>query len=144
MRSVTLLCSSSVFQKSGRFSSYVTFHPAFSNPVTLLTIAVTPPADGIMSQQIITNTTAFRYVRYLGPANGSCNVSELQFFTPNPPPPFQMTNVWDGVHMTLSWPNGGALLEATNVSGPWVTNNGAASPFMIIPSGPQKFYRVIH
>jgi len=115
----------------------------FSSPVTLFTIATTPPDGGIVTSQTITNTAAFRFVRYVGPANGSCNVAELQFFTPNPPPvPPLITNSWEGTQLTLSWPGGGALLEATNVTGPWITNANATSPFPIMPSQPQKYYRV--
>ena len=116
---------------------------AFSNPATLFSIATTPPEGGIVTSQTITNAKAFRFVRYVGPGNGSCNVAELQFFSPNPPPaPFHLTNSWNGSQLTLSWPNGGALLEATNATGPWITNNVASSPFTVIPIPPQKFYRV--
>jgi hypothetical protein len=118
-------------------------NPFFSNPVTLFTIATAPPDGGIVTPQIITNQTAFRYVRYVGPTNGSCNVAELQFFSPNPPPlPPQITNSWDGGHLTLTWPNSAILLEATNVAGPWATNTDAVSPLVVTPDEPQKFYRV--
>jgi hypothetical protein len=70
-------------------------------------------------------------------------VAELQFFSPNPPPaPIHLTNSWNGSQLTLSWPGGGTLLEATNTTGPWITNNVASSPFTVIPIQPQKFYRV--
>jgi hypothetical protein len=36
----------------------------------------------------------------------------------------------------------GTLLEATNVAGPWSTNN-AASPFTNQPNNPQMFYKVL-
>ncbi len=115
----------------------------FSNPVTLYTIFVVPPDNGTVTAIPITNSTAFRYVRYVGPAGGSCNVAELQFFSANPPPPpIILTNSWNGSQMTLNWPTG-RLLEATNISGPWTTNASATSPFLITPNQPQKFYRVI-
>ncbi len=116
----------------------------FSNPVTLYTITVVPPDSGIVSAEPITNQTAFRYVRYIGPANSACNVAELQFFSPNPPsPPVFLANSWNGSQLTLNWQNGGRLLEATNISGPWMTNASATPPFPITPDQPQKFYRVI-
>jgi hypothetical protein len=118
--------------------------PAFFNPVTLYTITVVPPDNGTVTAQPITNQPAFRCVRYVGPANGSCNVAELQFFSPNPPPPLMLlTNNWKGTQLSLNWPTGGLLLEATNVSGPWTTNASAAPPFQIIPNQPQKYYRVV-
>jgi hypothetical protein len=46
-----------------------------------------------------------------------------------------------GANFILTWSQG-ALLEATNLLGPWTTNNSAASPFTVTPSAPQKFYRV--
>ena len=118
-------------------------NPAFSNPVTLFTIATAPPEGGIVTSQTITNTAAFRCVRYLGPQNGSCNVAELQFFSPNPPATApRITNYWNGSQLTLSWPGGYELLEATNVTGPWSTNTSAISPWIMTPAGPRKFFRL--
>jgi hypothetical protein len=114
----------------------------FLDAVTLFTIATTPPDGGIVTSQTITNTTAFRYVRYVGPSNGACNVAELQFFSPNPPsPPSYITNSWNGSQLILSWPGNGILMEATNLAGPWTSNSAAASPFSVAPNFPQKFYR---
>jgi hypothetical protein len=36
----------------------------------------------------------------------------------------------------------GVLLEADQLTGPWQTNT-APSPFIVTPTAPQKFYRVI-
>jgi hypothetical protein len=41
----------------------------------------------------------------------------------------------------LTWTNGGGLLEATNVSGPWVPNPNT-SPYRFSPTDAQKFYRI--
>jgi hypothetical protein len=49
---------------------------------------------------------------------------------------------FNGSNLTLTWPGNGVLLEATNVAGPWTTNASASSPFMVTPSGPQKFFRI--
>jgi hypothetical protein len=71
-------------------------------------------------------------------------VAELQFFTPNAPSASpQITNIWDGTQLTLSWPNGGTLLGATNVAGPWTTNSCAITPFVVLPAQPQKYFRVL-
>ena len=119
--------------------------PLFPNPVTLCTVITVPPTGGMVTAQSITNQRAFRCVRFLAPANNpSCNVAELKFFAPDPPPaPIAITNAWDGTHLTLSWGNGGVLLEAPNVNGPWTTNTGATSPFTVTPTEPRKFYRII-
>jgi hypothetical protein len=45
-----------------------------------------------------------------------------------------------GNQLQITWPYG-TLLEATSLTGPWSTNS-AASPYLITPTGPQKFYRI--
>jgi hypothetical protein len=50
-----------------------------SGAVTLYTISSTPP-DGVMTVQAVTNAASFRYLRYIGPANGWCNVAEVEFW----------------------------------------------------------------
>jgi hypothetical protein len=55
------------------------------------------------------------------------------------PTPMLTTDITNGL-FTLTW-IGGGLLEATNVSGPWVTNP-AVSPFTFAPTGSMKFYRI--
>jgi F5/8 type C domain len=52
-----------------------------SGVVTLYTITATPVAN-IMTTVSISNTTTFRYIRYIGPSNGYCNIAEMQLFTP--------------------------------------------------------------
>jgi hypothetical protein len=49
----------------------------------------------------------------------------------------------DRSHLTLTWSGGGFLLQATNVTGPWITN-GATSPATITidPAATRMFYRV--
>jgi hypothetical protein len=42
--------------------------------------------------------------------------------------------------LTLNWPNG-TLLQATNLTGPWITNS-APSPLTVTPTGARMFYRV--
>jgi len=65
----------------------------FSDGVTLLTVGA-QPATGVFTLAAITNTAAFRYVRYLSPDGGWGNVAELQFYgylagasVPLPPAP---------------------------------------------------------
>ena len=60
------------------------------------------------------------------------------------PPPAPTTLAFslqpDG-SLLLSWPGTGTLLEATNLSGPWLTNT-ALPPVYVSPTEPQRFYRV--
>ncbi|MGP8201237.1 MAG: pyrrolo-quinoline quinone [Limisphaerales bacterium] len=46
-----------------------------------------------------------------------------------------------GQNPVLGWA-AGTLLEATNLSGPWVTNT-AASPFTVVPTNVQMFYKLL-
>lgn len=55
----------------------------FSGAVTFYTITNTPP-EGTLTVQFPSNSTAFRYLRYLGPANGFGNLSELEFYSLGP------------------------------------------------------------
>jgi autotransporter-associated beta strand protein len=81
-----------------------------SGVVTLFTIGsapadTTPPT---LTYQTISNTNAFRYVRYIGPANGSCNAAEIQFFgaPPAPAPPAAPLNLQAAAgnqQATLTW-----------------------------------------
>jgi hypothetical protein len=41
----------------------------------------------------------------------------------------------------LTWA-GGKLLQATNLTGPWVTNTAAASPYTVIATNMRTFYRI--
>lgn len=111
--------------------------PNFSDAVALATVGYAPQ-DGVFTTVNITNGAPFRYVRYVGPVNGYCDVAEIQFFTSAPP---AINSSWNGTQLILSWPSGGMLLEATNLTGPWTTNLSATSPFSITPTRPQKFYR---
>jgi len=45
-----------------------------------------------------------------------------------------------GANVLLTWPQG-TLLEASEVTGPWATNNNA-SPYLLSPAALKKFYRV--
>jgi hypothetical protein len=51
----------------------------FSDAVTLYTVT-TQPVAGMFTSVSISNTSAFRYVRYLSPNGGYGNVAELQFY----------------------------------------------------------------
>jgi hypothetical protein len=50
-----------------------------SGVVTLFTISSTP-TTGVLTTQAISDATPYRYVRYLGPTGGYCNVAEVEFY----------------------------------------------------------------
>jgi hypothetical protein len=56
-------------------------------------------------------------------------------------PPVSISLTKNGNNLQIAWPQG-VLLEATNVTGPWITNPAATSPFTSSPTLPQQFYRV--
>jgi autotransporter-associated beta strand protein len=111
-------------------------NPQFSTPVTLDTITTAPP-QYLMTPQTITNQTAFRYVRYVGPSGAYCAVAELKFYALNP-----AILQWNNAFTQLTWSGNGLLLEATNLHGPWKINAGATSPFQVTPTVSQDFFRV--
>jgi hypothetical protein len=51
----------------------------FSSATVLFTVTV-EPAVGVYTEQTISNTTPFRYVRYTTPSGGSGNVAEVEFY----------------------------------------------------------------
>jgi len=51
----------------------------FSDAVTLFTVAESPTA-GILTSQTVTTASSYRYLRYLSPASGFCNVAEVEFW----------------------------------------------------------------
>ncbi len=61
----------------GQFQTSST--PDFSADVTTVYTITKAPAVGTLTTVAVGPTAAARYVRYLGPAGGECNVAELQF-----------------------------------------------------------------
>lgn len=75
-----------------------------SGVVTLFTITNSPP-DG-ENTQTVSNTNAFRYLRYIGPANGWCNVAEVEFWgavVTVPAAPTGLSAAADDAQVTLNW-----------------------------------------
>jgi hypothetical protein len=103
----------------------------FSDAVTLSTVAV-QPATGVFTQGFTTNTSAFRYVRYLSPNGGWGNVAELQFFGY----PFfrPMVNLAASpANLTLSWP-----VTAPGFMLQWSTNLASGSWLNVTSTAPQN------
>jgi lysophospholipase L1-like esterase len=55
-----------------------------------------------------------------------------------PPPALVITKMADNT-IQITWPQG-VLLEATNISGPWITNSMVTSPFTISPTAQQMYF----
>ena len=53
--------------------------PDFSDASTIYTVTAAPAA-GTLTVVPVTTVGAFRYVRYVGPAGGECDVAEVQFY----------------------------------------------------------------
>ena len=51
----------------------------FSSQVSTLYTILPSPKDNLYTTATVTNTAGYRYVRYLSPTNGDCNVAEIQF-----------------------------------------------------------------
>jgi hypothetical protein len=59
--------------------------------------------------------------------------------------PARLTITPAGPQISVRWtPAGGSLLEATSVTGPWVTNSGASNPYLYTPpaGASQRFFKV--
>ncbi|TDX02098.1 cellulose binding domain-containing protein [Dinghuibacter silviterrae] len=66
--------------------------PDFSDAVPLYTVSVSP-TQGVYNDEPVTDSIRYRYLRYVSPTNGYCNVAEIQFWgyknidTPTATPP---------------------------------------------------------
>lgn len=129
-----------------------------SGVVTLGTIATTPPA-GVFTSLALPNASAFRYVRYLGPDDGWCNVAEVQFWGVVPPPVTPhiagsavLPNGWFNVSGTGGVGQTYILLAAATLNAPiaWSpiltnaadSNGGFTFTDPTAPNFPRRFYRV--
>jgi fibronectin type 3 domain-containing protein len=109
----------------------------FSDAVALYTVTTQPPS-GVFTSVSITNTSAFRCVRYLSPNGGYGNVAELQFYgylagasVPLPPAPggLAATAVSSG-QINLTW---NVVTNAASYNVKRSTTNGG--PYAVIATG---------
>lgn len=105
--------------------------------------AIMDTLTNLAGSPIASNVTGIQFVFQNPPAvqegSGGVLIRELQVFgTPIVNLSLQPAA---GNNLTLKWPQG-VLLQATNLAGPWTTNN-ATSPYNVSPSGAQMFYRIL-
>jgi fibronectin type 3 domain-containing protein len=106
--------------------------PGFSSGVVDLFTITAQPTPGVLTTQTISNGTAFRYLRYLGPANGSCNVAEVEFYGTAsgivpPEAPVGLSSVISLERVGLSWT---ATAGATNYR--VKRSTAAGGPYVIL------------
>jgi autotransporter-associated beta strand protein len=76
-------------------------------------------------------------------SRASLSISDGELYLSVAPatPPTAAISV-SGGNVSVTWSGSGILLQATNVSGPWVTNVGATSPFKMPTTNAQMFFRL--
>lgn len=104
-----------------------------SGVVTLLTIG-SQPSEGTTTVQNVTDTGAYRYVRYIGPDNGYCNAAEILFEgfpspAVAPSAPTHLSAVAGNAAVTLKWAAAGDttgfhIKRATVSGGPYTVIAG--------------------
>ena len=91
------------------------------------------------------NGTTYYYVvsaaTSISEASETANSPVEVSVTPVAPLPVFMSIRTSGNSIIITWPNG-TLQSATNIVGPWHDLGGVVSPYGIIPTGSQQFYRV--
>ena len=121
----------------GEFQGALDGDPNFASPVTLYTVASQPTdgfvtaQNGVLTSAMISDPTAYRYLRYIGPANGSCNVSQVIFHGSSsglttPATPVNVTATtpsYKEVDLTWNSSDGATsytIKRATNSGGPYL------------------------
>jgi Bacterial Ig-like domain (group 3)/Domain of unknown function (DUF5005) len=112
------------WQKSHDAINYADVDGAVTNSLTLFNLT--------------TNDSAF--YRLIFAANNSSATSSVVNLKVNVPPMISVQR--NGEDLILTWPQQGTLLQATNLMGPWTTND-VTPPFTNHPTSPQMFYRVL-
>ncbi len=102
-----------------------------SGVVTLGTVGAAPASGVLTTQLILNNSTAYRYVRYLSPTDGWCNIAEIEFWGSGisaPPAPMGLvaTALKQPGRIKLTWnASSGAtsynIKRATTSGGPYTT-----------------------
>jgi autotransporter-associated beta strand protein len=79
----------------------------FSSGVVELARVNYQPPDNLETTLLVSNSTAFRYLRYVSPDFGYCNLAELKFYTTGSPvpetPPVNLQGTVAGTLANLTW-----------------------------------------
>jgi len=122
----------------------------FSDATDLCTVGYAPP-EGDFTTVTLTNQTVFRYVRYLSPPDGWCNIGEVQFYGgTNPPAPANIAASPGTSQVVLNWDTAGNVTynisRSTNSGGIYtlVATNLSAATFVDfnVVNGETYFYVV--
>ncbi|MBW8863678.1 MAG: glycoside hydrolase family 97 N-terminal domain-containing protein [Verrucomicrobia bacterium] len=104
----------------------------FSDALPLYVVGYTPP-EGMYTICALSNRTVFRYLRYVSPPNGSCNVSEIQCYGVSTNRPSVSTRLTPTNTMDVTWPvtHTGWRLQAgpleAAISNAWSEVSGSAT-----------------
>jgi len=97
------------------------------------------PCTATFKATAATQTVAFVGTDLAGGDN-TVFIDNVRITAPPIVPQVNLNIQLSGGNLVLSWPLG-LLLQATNIVGPWTTNN-ATSPYTNQPNNPQMFYRL--
>jgi alpha-glucosidase len=127
----------------------------FNDAVTLHVVGYTPP-EGMFTSVALTNRAVFRYLRYVSPSNGSCNVSEIQFYGVSTTRTNLSARITGTNTLAVSWPvthtgwrlQTQALNSGTGIGGTWLdVSNSAANNEMqmsLNPAGTGALFRLVY
>jgi hypothetical protein len=129
--------------------------PDFTSGVVTFHTITTSPSAGVFSDVLVGDSGTYRYVRYIGPVNGFCNVAEVEFYTeaaPAAPVGLIATSLANG-SISLDWANnsendlaGYKVYRSTAAGsfGPAVASNVPASQYTDtgVVVGSTNFYSV--
>jgi Concanavalin A-like lectin/glucanases superfamily/Immunoglobulin I-set domain len=109
-----------------------------------VTVNGTPLANGVYTFAQLNGTYPANFPATWTPQAGSpVNTGSGSLTVGVTTAPVVIQSQFSAGSLTLNWSQG-TLLQATNVTGPWVTN-GSTPPYSVMPAtnGPQMFYRIL-
>ncbi|MEY4488316.1 MAG: hypothetical protein RIQ79_824 [Verrucomicrobiota bacterium] len=115
---------------------------SFSSGVVTLYTVPSAPIYNLYTQANVTGAVTYRYVRYLSPTNGFCNVAEIEFYKAIPPaaPTGVIASPVSATQIALGWAaSSGAtsykVMRATASGGPFTTIAAGVSVTSYLDTG---------